>query len=151
MDYLSSGPLDELLTRLRWQPPRRPLRSPVQSAAASDHPHADGDFNRYVKPANLLLNPACDARLAVFGNPSAFDEAAGKTQTRAPIPPPLAPPRPSRRSRARWPLLIALLLGAAIAGSIVAFALTSGGRDLKTQADHTTTFLKTVTATSPTP
>src|SRR5205823_2756264 len=54
----------------------------------------------------------------------AFDEAAGKTQARAQLPSRPAPPRHSRRSRARWPLLIALLLGAAIAGSIVAFALT---------------------------
>src|SRR5438067_3510886 len=77
---------------------------------------------------------------------SAFDEAAGKTQTRT-----LLPPRPSRRSRTRWPLLVALLLGTAIAGSIVAFGLTSGGDGQKARSEHTTTFLKTVTATSPPP
>ena len=115
-------------------------RLPCELDAVFEHALAKDPTARYTTCTDLVESLR-----------SAFDEAAGKTQTRAPIPPPLAPPRPSRRSRARWPLLIALLLGAAIAGSIVAFALTSGGRDLKTQADHTTTFLKTVTATSPTP
>src|SRR5207248_9142195 len=82
---------------------------------------------------------------------SAFDEAAGKTQPRAQLPPRPAPRRPPRRSRARWPLLVALLLGAAIAGSLVAFALTSGGGGQRAQTEHTTTLLKTVRATSPPP
>src|SRR5437588_4343181 len=83
---------------------------------------------------------------------NAFDEAAAETRTLTPAPPPPPPASlPRRPSPARWPLLLALLVGAAIVGAIVAVALNSHGSGRKAQREHTTTFLKTVTATAPPP
>jgi predicted Ser/Thr protein kinase/tetratricopeptide (TPR) repeat protein len=85
----------------------------------------------------------------------AFDEAAGKTQTLAPAPPRRpAAPRP-RRSRARWPLLLALLLGIAILGAVIGVALTSGGGERQASTLVRTVTrqgeTKTVTSVSPQP
>jgi tRNA A-37 threonylcarbamoyl transferase component Bud32 len=80
---------------------------------------------------------------------NAFDEGAGATRTLPVAAPvngaPPAPPRPTRRSPARWPLVIALVAAAAIVGAIVAVALTSGGGE-KRATPPARTVLKTVTS-----
>jgi serine/threonine-protein kinase len=79
----------------------------------------------------------------------AFDQAAGSTVA-LPVTPAAPPPPPARRlprragSRARWPVVLALLATAAIVGSVIAIALTSGGGEHA--ATPPRTIVKTVTS-----
>src|SRR5205823_11347872 len=112
-------------------------------------PSACGRFDRLpceldpVFERALAKNPAeryetCGELVGCLRN--AFDEAAGETRALTPAQPSPPPSAPRRRSSARWPLLLALLVGAAIVGAILAVALNSGGGNRKAQRDRTTTF-----------
>jgi hypothetical protein len=59
-----------------------------------------------------------------------------------PVPPPVAPvaARPARR----WPFIVALLLLGALAGGVLAFALTRGGGNHRAAAPSVSTVVKTI-------
>jgi hypothetical protein len=95
---------------------------------------------------------------------AAFADAAGSTRQMSPVAvPPLAPAGPPRRARAPrtaagprvWPWLVALLILGAVAGALLAYALTRGDQPstrttivTQTQRGQVTTVERTVTSTT---
>jgi hypothetical protein len=129
------------------------VNEPVPSACGRSERlpcELDPVFERALAKDPAERYPTCGELVECVRN--AFDEAAGQTRTLAPPP---APPRPpifvgegsGRRSRARWPLMLALLGVAAVVGAIVAVALTwGGGGSGSASAPRARTIVKTVTS-----
>jgi hypothetical protein len=116
----------------------RPFESESATAEAAAHVNApipslsnetglprelDGVFQRA-----LAKDPArrfgTSAELVVALR-AAFADAAGSTRSMSAVT--ASPPRPVRSTRPVWPWLVALLLLGALAGGLVAYALTRGG------------------------
>jgi serine/threonine-protein kinase len=127
------------------------VNEPVPSACGRSERlpcELDPVFERALAKDPAERYPTCGELVEYLGN--AFDEAAGQTRTLAPPP---APPRlpifvgggSGRRSRARWPLMLALLGVAAVVGAIIAVALTSGGGG-SPSASRARTIVRTVTS-----
>jgi len=71
MEYVDGSSLAQRLRDDGAQPPANALRWLEQAGSALDHAHANGVVHRDVKPANLLVDPEGDLRVADFGIASA--------------------------------------------------------------------------------
>jgi serine/threonine protein kinase len=67
MEYVDGESLGDRLAREGGLPPAEAIRIIAQVAAALDYAHERGVIHRDVKPDNILLTPAGDARLTDFG------------------------------------------------------------------------------------
>ncbi len=82
MELVEGESLGDILRRRGPLPPREVARIGAQVGDALLHAHGRGVIHRDVKPGNILVDPAGDARLVDFGIARLLDEAAVRlTQT----------------------------------------------------------------------
>jgi serine/threonine-protein kinase len=145
---------------------KRPFAADSPTAEASAHVNAPVPSVRETSSLPGELDPVFQTALAknpaerydsaaefVAALRAAMADAAGSTRQLAAVPPapPPALPRSRQARSSRWPLLLALVLGAAVVGAALAYLLTrddGSGKPAAQPGPRVTTVLRTVTKPS---
>lgn len=81
MDYVEGLSLESRLQTQGKMPEEQAVRMAMQIADALQHAHKNGLIHRDVKPSNILLTPAGDARLTDFGLVKHIDAGSALTES----------------------------------------------------------------------